>query len=126
MEAGWASCYAVAMDNTRKRQRPAERPDASDVLDIREHARRQFPTNDVILAARATARLSAQDKADRRSGRSQAPERTSLRRRWGAFLLQTARSGLTPAQARSVRRRSTRAELLALDNWERTMLGVRL
>jgi hypothetical protein len=114
------------MDNTRKRQRPAERPTTSDVLEIRERARRQFPTNDVILAARATARLSAQDKADRRGGRSQAPERTSLRRRWGAFLLQTARSGLTPAQARSVRRRSTRDELLALDDWERTMLGVRL
>lgn len=96
------------------------------MMDIRDTAREQFRTNGTILAARSTARQSAQDKANRRQGTSQAPARTSLRRRWGAFLLQTARSGLTTAQARSLRRRSTRAELLELDVHERLMLGVRL
>jgi len=48
----------------------------------------------------------------------------SVRQRWGAFLLQTGRTSLTPAQRRSVRRRSTREELLELTALERRQLGL--
>lgn len=109
----------------RHRQRP-ERPDDLQIMEIRAQARQQFATNGTILAARSTARQSAQDKANRRHGTSQAPARTSLRRRWGAFLLQTARSGLTIAQARSLRRRSTEVELIELTDYEFKMIGFKL
>ena len=99
---------------SKTRNPHGEAPNAVQVMEIRERAREQFPTNGTILAARASARISAQDKANRRRGASQAPARTSLNLRWGAFLRQTGRASLTTAQARSLRRRSTLKELYGL------------
>lgn len=111
----------------RQRQRPAERPDMLDVMEIRQRARAQFPTNDTIRAVRSAAALAAQDKAARmRGGQTCAgAARKPIMRRWGAFLQQRG-TRLTVAQARSLRQRSTRAELLSLDVQQRALIGLHL
>lgn len=108
---------------TRKRQRPAGRPDALDVMEIRARARRDFTTNDTIRGARAAAALAAQDKASKRAGGpGSAPK--SLAKRWGRFYI-SGGARLTVAQARSLRRRSTIHELLCLDRRQASLIGFR-
>lgn len=108
----------------RQRQRRAVMPDALAGMEIRQQARAQFPTNDTILGVRASARLSAQDKAGMvRGGDHTDPK--PIMRRWGAFLQQRG-TRLTVAQARSLRQRSTRAELLSLDAQQRALIGLHL
>jgi hypothetical protein len=79
--------------------------------------------NETVLLCRAAARLAAQDRATRSWRGPGGDHPRPIRQRWGAFLLQTGRGRLTVAQARSLRRRSTRDELLALDAFERQLLG---
>lgn len=112
---------------TRKRQRPAVMPDMLDAMEIRASARRDFTTNDTIRGARAAAALAAQDKgAKRAGGPTHLTAAKPLARRWVAFVPTGRLAALTPAQARSLRRRSTRAELLALAPHERLMIGLQL
>lgn len=112
---------------TRKRQRPAVMPDMLDVMEIRASARRDFTTNDTIRGARAAAALAAQDKSAKRAGGlTHLTKPKHVMSRWVAFVPTGRLAALTPAQARSLRRRSTRAELLDLPEHQRLMIGVRL
>lgn len=102
----------------RRRQRDADR---------RRQARADGHgaiNDDMVALCRSGTRQAAADRAARmRQGPGdKVPQ--SIRRRWGVFLLQTGRGRLTTAQARSLRRRSTRAELWALSPNERRMIGL--
>jgi hypothetical protein len=107
-------------------QRPRARllrPDAMRVMEIQAWARSAFPTHDMIKLCRSAAALARQDKAQRRhGGPGNGPK--PVRRRWGAYLLQTGATRLTARQRRSLRRRSTYAELMRLSEGERRILWV--
>jgi len=79
--------------------------------------------NETVLVCRAAARLAAQDRAARARGGAGRSQPRQILWRWGSFLVQTGRGHLTVAQARSVRRRSTRDELLSLAWYEKRMIG---
>jgi hypothetical protein len=84
----------------------------------------QGVVNETVLACRSGARQQQIDRAAmRKQGRGGERPTLTLRGRWGAFLLQTGRGHLTIAQARSVRRRSTRDELDTLSRGEMITIG---
>ncbi len=107
------------------RQRPAVPRRQRDADRRRQaHADGQGVVNDVVLLCRSGTLQAAVDRYNRMTiPNAQAPARTSIRQRWGAFLLQTGRTRLTTAQARSIRRRSTMDELGELSDHELTMIG---
>lgn len=111
-----------------KTRQPAKRPSVLDVIEIRERARQQFEPNPMVELCRSGTRQAAADRAARTFGgqASELGSGMSIRQRWGAFLLQTGRRSLTVAQARSLRRRSTREELDTLSRGELRMLGVKV
>lgn len=82
--------------------------------------------NVTVIAVREAWLDAERRRADRWSGGEGGVTARSVRQRWGAFLLQTGRASLTPAQRRSVRRRSTRVELLSLTSGERLLIGAQL
>lgn len=107
----------------RRRAPRAVRPDAVRAMEIAAWARATFPPNPTVVACRIQAGFSSERAAAKRHG-GPAARPTPVRRRWGAFLLARGAVRLTPAQARSLRRRSTLPELFSLSPAERRMIGL--
>lgn len=99
-----------------RRQRDADRRRQA-------HADGRGATNDMVALCRSGTRQQQVDRAAMRKQGRGGEHTVSIRQRWGAFLMQTGRSRLTAAQARSVRRRSTRDELDTLSRGEMIMIG---
>jgi len=101
-----------------RRQRDADRRRQA-------HADGRGATNETVLACRSGTRQQQIDRSAMRKQGGGGEHPVSIRQRWGAFLVQTGRGKLTAAQARSVRRRSTREEIGEMTFAEQRMIGVR-
>jgi len=109
----------------RYRQRPV-RPDAQRIEEIREQARQQFELNPMVALCRSGTRQAEIDRAERRKQGAGGTTPRPIKQRWSAFLIQAGQSRLTATQKRSLCRRSTREELLALAPYLRQYLGAKL